>query len=110
MGIFPVICTDIFQYCNQIYYYKKCGINIPRFWKNIGMQARGLVVPVLLGIGMKRLFPVNSAWMMLAQIAVYTFVYVVSMWLVGMNDFEKSLITGIAGKLLPGKEKAGRKE
>ena len=94
----------------NIYYFKKCGINIPRFWKNIGIQARGLVVPVLLGIGMKRLFPVNSAWMMLAQIAVYTFIYAVSMWLVGMNDFEKSLITGIAGKLLPGKEKAGRKE
>ena len=110
MGIFPVICTVIFQYCNQIYYYKKCGINIPHFWKNIGMQARGLVVPVLLGIGVKRLFPGSSAWMMLAQIAVYTFVYAVSMWLVGMNDFEKSLITGIAGKLLPGKEKAGRKE
>lgn len=94
----------------NIYYFKRCGIDIPRFWKNIGMQARGLVVPVLLGIGMKRLLPVNSIWMMLAQIAVYTLVYAASMWLVGMNDFEKSLIIGIVDKLLPGKAKAGTKE
>lgn len=91
----------------NIYYYKQCGINIPRFWKNIGMEARGLVIPVLLAIGMKLLLPVNSIWMLLAQIAVYTLVYAASMWKLGMNDFEKDLVFSVVRKVLPKAEKNG---
>ena len=94
----------------NIYYYKKCGINIPVFWKNIGMQARGLVIPAALGIALKCYLPVKSVWMLLGQIVLYTLVYAASMWMLGMNGFEKDLVAGMVKKLLCRNETAGEKE
>ena len=34
----------------NIYYYKKCNVDVLLFWENIFCLSRGLVIPVIVGI------------------------------------------------------------
>lgn len=76
----------------NIYYHKKCNIDIIAFWKSIGRLAVGLIIPVICGIAIMNLFDFTSIFLLLGGIVVYTLIYEVSMWFLGMNDYEKSLI------------------
>lgn len=83
----------------NIYYYRQCGVNTILFWKSIICQARGLIIPALMGGVIMVFFSMNSVWKLLAGISVYTLVYCLSMWLLGMNNDEKRLVSGIFAKL-----------
>ena len=76
----------------NIYYHKKCNIDIIAFWKSIGRLAVGLIIPVICGIAIMNLFDFTSILLLLGGIVVYTLIYAVSMWFLGMNDYEKSLV------------------
>ena len=76
----------------NIYYHKKCNIDIIAFWKSIGRLAVGLIIPVICGIAIMNLFDFTSIFLLLGGIVVYTLIYAVSMWFLGMNDYEKSLV------------------
>ena len=76
----------------NIYYNKKCNLDIPFFWKNILRQSVGLIVPICIGIAMNMLISIESFWTFGICVIAYTLVYCVSMWLFGMNDYEKSLV------------------
>ena len=88
----------------NIYYYKKCGINIPLFWANITHMSLGLIPPVLFGIIIIKIFPMTSFLRMAAGILVYTLVYVCSVWMLSMNDYEKEMFRSIAWKIVKGKQ------
>lgn len=75
----------------NIYYHKKCGLNIILFWKNIISQAKGLVMPIIIGFLMNRFITFNSIAKLLLGILAYTFIYSLSMWFLGMNDSERHL-------------------
>lgn len=82
------------------YYYKKIGIDIPLFWKNIlrmspVMLVMGTVWWILLdGV-------VFSGWMMFFGYAVvYTVIYVLLAYFIMMNRYEKDLLLGPVKKLL----------
>ncbi len=74
----------------NIYYHKKCNIDMGVFWKEIALCARGLLLPVAAGFGLS--FLVHSVWSFLLCVAAYVIVFAVSMWLFGMNAYEKDLI------------------
>ena len=76
----------------NIYYHKKCNIDIIAFWKSIGRLAVGLIIPVICGIAIMNLFDFTSILLLLGGIVVYTLIYAVSMWILGMNDYERSLV------------------
>lgn len=76
----------------NIYYHKKCNIDIIAFWKSIGRLAVGLIIPVICGIAIMNLFEFTSIFLLLGGIVVYTLIYAVSMWILGMNDYERSLV------------------
>lgn len=76
----------------NIYYHKKCNIDIIAFWKSIGRLAVGLIIPVICGIAIMNLFDFTSIFLLLGGIVVYTLIYAVSMWILGMNDYERSLV------------------
>lgn len=93
----------------NIYYYKKCGIDIPLFWKNILRQSTGLIVPVLFGTICNKYIEFNSLPLLICGVVSYTFIYCISMWFLGMNKYEKQLVIvplkKILNKLLPEKNK-----
>ncbi len=77
----------------NIYYHKRCNIHMPTFWKNILRLSLGLIPPMIVGILLHLFVAITSVWMLLVCIIGYSAVYVISMWLFGMNRFEKELIT-----------------
>lgn len=82
----------------NVYYYKKCNINIIYFWKEIFSASKGLVIPCLIGIVYHFVSLPNNTSFYVLSIMVYSLVFFVSMWICGMNKYEKNLITSIVNK------------
>ena len=82
------------------YYYLKCNIDIPFFWKNILRQSVGLILPVCVGIAILRIVKINSILQFTVCVMAYTIIYCLSMWILGMNNYEKELISKPVLKLL----------
>ena len=76
----------------NIYYNRKCNIDIPLFWRNILRQSLGLIIPICVGIAMIMFIEIKSVLMFCICVFSYTAVYCISMWLFGMNDYEKDLV------------------
>ena len=91
----------------NVYYYKKCGIDIPLFWKNMMRMLPGAIPPVLFGILITKVFPMTSVLRMAICILMYVVVYACSVWLLSMNDYEKELIRSFVRKIGKGKNKSG---
>lgn len=79
----------------NIYYHKVIGLNMPRFFKEI---SKGIIPSILIALVIGifiRMFD-DVFWMILfGQILIYTICYSLLMWFIGMNIYEKKLITGI---------------
>lgn len=84
----------------NIYYHKKCNIDILHFWREIGRLLPGLIIPAFAGIFLNKFAPINGIFSFLAVAAVYSIVYILSMWFFGMNTYEKNLIRGPLKALL----------
>ena len=76
----------------NIYYHKRCNINIWAFWKAILTMSKGLLIPIMCGILIVNLVPMDSIVVFLLMMVLYSGIYIASMWFLGMNDSEKSLI------------------
>ncbi len=76
----------------NIYYHRKCGINVLSFWKNILRISVGLIPPAGAGILLNLFFPMNTIWQLLLGILAYTLIYAASMWLFGMNQNEREAV------------------
>lgn len=76
----------------NIYYQKKCNVDIKYFWKNIISLTKGLVLPVICGIVLKNVMGSYSLGKYIISIIIYVIVFCISMWLLGMNTFEKKLV------------------
>lgn len=83
----------------NIYYQKKCGINIVQFWKNIRRMSVGLVIPCVYGGLIKQFFDFYSIMALVIGILTYTLVYAFSMWFLGINREEKGMLYAVLLKL-----------
>lgn len=84
----------------NIYYHKKCGINIIAFWRNILRLSLGLVFPVVTGILINHFIVINTFFTLVTGILIYSVVYGLSMFFVGMNSYERKLIIAPIRKVL----------
>ena len=81
------------------YYHKRIGLNVVYFWKEILSMVPSLLPSFAVGILIMR-FADISGWVELAVCAIaITIVYCGSVYLWGMNAYEKSLIRTIFLKL-----------
>lgn len=83
----------------NIYYQNKMGINIVSFWKNICRMSVGLIIPVALGVLSMLYIEISSKWVLLGLIVGYTLIYCISMWILGLNKYEKDLILKVFKKI-----------
>ncbi|MBQ6265136.1 MAG: oligosaccharide flippase family protein [Clostridia bacterium] len=83
----------------NIYYYKKCGLDVPQFWKSILKMSLGLVAPVAFAITLNRFVDFDTILKLCFGIICYTVIYSGSMWIISMNDYEKDLIKSTVRKL-----------
>lgn len=73
------------------YYYKKIKLGIPYYWKQILLMSKGLVIPVLVGIGILYFIDTSTIFRLFLVSILYGVVYSLSMWFFGMNAEEKLL-------------------
>lgn len=76
----------------NIYYHKKCNINIILFWENIIKSLFGMIIPIVVGVLIVTFIDLYSIFNLIIFILLYTIIYCVSMWLFSMNDYERELI------------------
>lgn len=74
------------------YYWKKIELDIPKFWKNIGVL---FVIPVIICMIALIVFSfvqLNNWIVLLSCIAVYATFFIVLNWIFVMNNYEKDII------------------
>lgn len=84
----------------NIYYHKKCSIDILLFWKNILRMCLGLIIPVIFGLTINMMNIGDGLWSLIVKIVLYSIVYGISVWNISMNDYEKDLIRKPLGKVI----------
>lgn len=77
----------------NIYYHLRCNIDVVAFWKSILRMAVGLIIPVLFGMLINHCFTLANIWQYLCSIIVYTCIYCVCMWFMGLNSYEREMLT-----------------
>ena len=73
------------------YYWKKVGLGIPRFWKNVGPI---FIIPIILctiTIVVTNYFVLDTWMKLLLGILIYTGIFCVVNWLLVMNKYEKEI-------------------
>ena len=81
------------------YYWKKIGLEIPRFWKSVGHL---FIIPIIMCVVALIAFnfiQLNSWLMLLPFIAIYATVFIVLNWFFVMNDYEKDIVRGPLRKI-----------
>ena len=76
----------------NIYYHKRCDVDVIVFWKSIGRLSVGLVPPIGFGLLLRYFFDLNRIRYFLVGVVLYSIVYCASMWLIAMNRDEKNLV------------------
>lgn len=79
----------------NLYYHYALKLNMAYFWREIMRMARGLLLPTVMGIAVINWQGLYRLSCLCIAIAAYSALYVISMWLFGMNDNEKSQCTKI---------------
>jgi O-antigen/teichoic acid export membrane protein len=81
------------------YYHKKIGLNMKIFWKEIIKFLPALFFPIILGFVIMMFFNVNQFFPLVFAIFIYTLCFIISMWFLGFNKYEKSLFVNVFQKI-----------
>lgn len=83
----------------NIFYHKKCNINIVQFWREILHLTSGLIIPIVFGIFVNKMIPYTNTIVFVLKIVSYSLVYIGSMWMFGMNNYEKELLKRLINRV-----------
>lgn len=75
----------------NIYNHKKVGIDIIAFWKSIAKILPGYIIPVVTGVLIMNFIQIDSYFTLLWTILLYCVVFIISVWFISMNKYEKDL-------------------
>ncbi len=82
------------------YYHNRIGLNMLYFWKEILKFIPAVIPPAITGIVIIKFVNLSHITLLFAAIIIYTAVYCASMWFLGMNSEEKSVISSPVNKIL----------
>ena len=83
----------------NIYYHKKVGLNIPKFWFEILKMSLYFIIPILVTVVFMNYIKLNGIISLFIYGSVYTLVYSIICYAFVMNDYEKSIINNVLKKL-----------
>lgn len=85
------------------WYYKKIGIRIKEFWKNIISMSIPILILFIIASCVIKFIDISNIFNMIIAVIIYTLVFAIVDWIFVMNDYEKNLILKpikkIGGKL-----------
>ena len=75
------------------YYHFRIGLDMKHFWLQIAKLGRAFIIPVTVGLLLVLFLDISSlVWFLLAGF-LYTVAFALSMWFVGMNQYERELVS-----------------
>lgn len=88
----------------NFYYHYKVGLDMKYFWKSIGSASKGVVIPMSLAIFISIRGVNGGKQFIIFGIAIVT-IYLLSVWYLSFNEYEKNLIKKPINKLFHRKHK-----
>ncbi len=84
----------------NIVYHKKINIDMFVFWKSIISLCRGIIIPIVIGILINK-YAIKDCGILWfgVWVIVYSVIYLASMWLFGMNEYEKNVFKSFINSL-----------
>lgn len=82
------------------YYHKRIGLDMFFFWKEIAKFIPALIAPCIVGAVIMRFANISELLDIILYAILYTAVYCVSMYFLGLNEEEKQLVVGPVRKIL----------
>lgn len=83
----------------NIYYQKKVGINIIKFWKEIIKITVPNIIPIAIILIIMHLIPLHGYYNVMVFGGIYTILYCITCYFISMNDYEKDIINKMLIKL-----------
>ncbi|MEK5052434.1 oligosaccharide flippase family protein [Niallia sp. FSL K6-0212] len=81
----------------NIFYHRKIGLNIILFWKNIFHISLPVFIALIIGFGINSLLQFN----LFINIVLYSIIYFILVWFMGLNNYEKNLVHQLTRKFKP---------
>lgn len=81
------------------YYYCRLNIDIIKFWKSIFSIFPSLCIPCITGCIIRRLLDLDNIYVFLISGLTYVLVFLLCLWIWGMNDLEKKSAKEMSIKL-----------
>lgn len=92
-AIATAICLIIGSGFAINWYYVRIGLDIKRFFYNLFLISRGIILSLILICGLFYIFPVKNTWLdFLIHGIIITGIYSSVIWLISLNRYEKDLI------------------
>ncbi|MEK5256434.1 oligosaccharide flippase family protein [Paenibacillus sp. FSL F4-0125] len=82
------------------YYHYRVGLNMKSFWHQIVRLAISLIPPLISGLIIFLFIDLYNISLFLLYGSVYVIIFIASVWFLGMNKYEKNLITYPVMKIL----------
>ncbi len=76
----------------NVYYWKKLKIEILKFWINILNMSFPFAMSLAFGLTINKIMLADSWIILFIKMVVFSILYTILMWLIGMNNYEKDLI------------------
>lgn len=104
-GIGAALATTICMFCGTVlfmnfYYRKYIGLDIPGFWRSIFSILPGYILPAVVGFLVNRYWAMDSYLDILCSAMVISTVFLISIWLFSMNEYERNLLRAPIRKLM----------
>lgn len=82
------------------YYQKRIGLDMIYFWKEIAKLIPALIMPCTVGVTIMLFFEIHDKIQLVLAIIVYSIIYCLSMYFIGMNKEEKAIVDKPLRKVL----------
>ena len=83
----------------NIYYHKKVGINVLKFWKEIIKMTIPNIIPIAIVLVAMQVIKLNGYIFLLVFGGIYTILYMTTCYLVTINSYEKEVLHGVLKRL-----------
>lgn len=84
----------------NIYYAKKIGLEIIRFWKSLNKLTVVIIVAILSGVLLNMVISLNNIYLLSIKIIVYSLIHISILYKIGFNNYEKDLFNSAKRKVI----------
>lgn len=81
------------------YYHKFIKLDMIYFWKSIFRTIPSVLIPCALGFFAVKVINISSFLQLGGFVLGYSIVYIISVWLLGFNEYEKGILKGVLYKI-----------